>query len=158
MSPLAEFMDNRSRVSAQLINDALFTLTPETRLIILMTAIESLWSRPRRSSSIAEIADALLVYLKTINGNKDDKEDVAKRIHEIRTQSIRTTCKVKIGNLLGSDRANEFEDLYKIRSGFVHEGKGRAMLRSEGDVAQRLALDVLIAELRCRQNSTEMTD
>ncbi len=154
LTPLAAFMDSRSRVSAQLINDALFPLTPESRLLILMTAIESLWERPKRSASIAALTDALLAHLNTMNGSADDKDDVAKRVNDIRVQSISRMCKGKITDLLGKDRAKEFENLYEARSGFAHDGKGRAMLHSEGDVAQRLAFDVLLAELRDRKNAT----
>ena len=152
LAPLAMFMDDRSRVSAQLINDALFSLTPETRLLILMTSIESLWDRPRRSESIVALASALSICLHTLSGSADDKEDVAKRVDDIRVQSISRMCKDKITDLLGVDRAKEFAYLYAVRSGFVHDGKGRAQLHSEGDLAQRLAFDVLIAELRNRNS------
>lgn len=147
---LALCMDERSRLSAQLINDALFPLTPETRLLVLMTAIESLWPSPKRSDSIRNLTDAILPYLDTLEGAESDKEDVRTKIIAIQTNSVGTLCRQNITRLLGLNRANEFRKLYQARSRFTHDGKGRSVLQVEGDIAQHLAFDVLLAELRSR--------
>jgi hypothetical protein len=150
LASLVPFMDERSRTSAQLINDALFPLTPETRLVVLMTAIESLWPSPKRSETVCALANALLLHLDSLESSETDKEDVRGRIAKIQTSSIGSLCRENISRLLGPERAKEFRQLYQARSRFAHDGKGRAVLHAEGDLAQRLALDTLLAELRSR--------
>ena len=86
-------MDARSRMYARLINDVLFPLSTETRLIILMTAVEALWESLKRKSSIVALADALLAHLDALEGDEDDKADVAKRVANIRVESISRMCR-----------------------------------------------------------------
>ncbi len=155
LATLAALMDDRSRMSARLINDALFPLTTEARLIILMTAIESLWESPKRKASIVALADTLLAHLGILEGDKSDKADVAKRVEGIRVESIVRACRDRIKALLGEERAAEFGTLYNVRSRFAHHGAGRSMLHAEGDMAQKLAFDVLIAELQRRKAAAE---
>jgi hypothetical protein len=85
---------------ARLINDALFPLTTETRLIILMTAVKALWESLKRKSSIVALADALLAHLDALEGDEDDKADVAKRVANIRVESISRMCRDKIAACL----------------------------------------------------------
>lgn len=151
---LAAFMDARSRMYARLINDALFPLTTETRLIILMTAVEALWESLKRKSSIVALADALLAHLDALEGDEDDKADVEKRVANIRVESISRMCRDKIAALLAEGRAAEFDKLYNARSRFAHHRARRSMLHTEGDIAQKLAFDVLIAELQKRKAAT----
>lgn len=155
LATLAAFMDDRSRMSVRLINDALFPLTTEVRLIILMTAIESLWESPKRKASVVALVDALLAHLGILEGDKSDKADVAKRIADIRVESISRTCRDRITALLGEERAAEFGKLYNIRSRFAHHGAGRSMLHAESHMAQKLAFDVLVAELQRRKAAAE---
>jgi hypothetical protein len=147
---LARFLDHRSTMSARLINDALFPLTSETRLVVLMTAIETLWPAPQKSGSISLLANALETHLLSLGGDDGDREEVRKGIERIRTKSIGANCQDRIGGLLGPDRAAEFRRLYNARSRFAHDGSGRTLLHAEGDLADRLALDTLLAELRDR--------
>ena len=155
---LVPFMDERSRASAQLINDGLFPLTPETRLVILITAIESLWPSPKRSEAICALTDAMSLHLESLEGSEADKEDVRRSFARIQTNSIGTLCRENISRLLGPERAREFKRLYQARSRFAHDGKGRAALHAEGDLAQRLALDTLLAELRSRAGKLIATE
>ena len=120
-----------------------------------MAAIESLWESPKRKTSIVALADALLTHLSILEGDESDKADVAKRVAVIRVESIIRACHDRITALLGEERAADFGKLYNDRSRFAHHGAGRSMLQAEGDIAQRLTVDVLIAELQRRKAAAE---
>ena len=62
-------------------------------------------------------------------------------------QSVRSAYTSKIKQLLGGEKAKEFEDLYALRSCFLHDGSGRGNLGGAADAALEIGLELLLADI-----------
>jgi len=62
-------------------------------------------------------------------------------------ESVRSAYMSKFRRLLGKPKAKEFEELYNLRSKFLHEGLGRGNLLEPANAALNLAQELLLADL-----------
>ena len=80
-----------------------------------------------------------------IEQNLDQIEQALRRL-AVR-QSVRSAYTSKIKQLLGGEKAKEFEDLYALRSCFLHDGSGRGNLGGAADAALEIGLELLLADI-----------
>ena len=77
--------------------------------------------------------------------DRDQIEQALKRLAA--RQSVRSAYMSKIKQLLGDGKAKEFEDLYGLRSSFLHDGSGRGSLGGAADAALEIGLELLLADI-----------
>ncbi len=66
-------------------------------------------------------------------------------------QSVRSAYMSKFRRLLGNDKAREFDELYNLRSKFLHEGLGRGNLLEPANAGLNLAQELLLVDVTSAQ-------
>src|SRR5687767_1870055 len=111
-----------------LINDSLFPMSTDAQFVIRISAVEALCGQDSRDTSVCNLAQQLIARLTELSGADDAKETIRRQLIYVQKQSIRAAYMAQFRSLLGDAKARDFDALYKIRSSFVHEGKGRGAL------------------------------
>jgi hypothetical protein len=144
-------LTERQRIAAELLNDSLFGIPADASFLLRISAIEALC--PQGSAS-----DAYISLAKTLRNAipadvpEDDKRAMERLLERDTTrQSVRSAYISKFRRLLGGQKAKEFEELYNLRSKFLHEGLGRGSFQEPADAAFNLAQELLLADISSGQ-------
>jgi hypothetical protein len=136
------------RVAAELLNDSFFNMPPEARFLLRIAAVEALCPQARQPQSVSNLVDTLLAAIppEAPQRDRDQFEQTLKRL--AKQQTVRRAFMSKITQLLGADKARQFDGLYAKRSTFLHDGAGRGTLGQAADAAFALCWKLLIADIR----------
>jgi hypothetical protein len=141
-------LTERQRIAAELLNDSLFGIPADASFLLRISAIEALC--PQGCAS-----DAYIALAKTLRDAippdvpEEDKRAMERLLERDATrQSARSAYMSKFRRLLGRQQAREFEELYDLRSKFLHEGLGRGSFQESADAAFNLAKELLLADIR----------
>lgn len=151
--PLTE----RQRIALELLNDTYFDPATDTAFVTSITAVEALCPEKVPSKFFQSLVAKLIFIVKILNkaaralGRSDwlsDTEELEKNLEGLKTRkSVRQGYMTKLRELLGREIAKEFDNLYKDRSAFVHDGRGRGSFIVKAPRARQIALDLLFAEV-----------
>jgi hypothetical protein len=135
------------RVAAELLNGSFFEMPPEASFLLRVSAVEALCPQADQTKAFRAIVDGVLTSIPTDAppSDRDQIEQALKRL--AKRQSITSAYKSKIKQLIGDDKAKEFEDLYGLRSSFLHDGSGRGKLGGAANAALEIGLDLLLADI-----------
>ncbi len=136
-----------TRTGLELLNDSLFPMPDEARLLLRISAIEALCEQTERPQPVQDLINKLLgaVHSHTDSSAADAMNKV---LNEARRQSVRQACLSKIRMRLGDEAAKDFDQLYALRSQYVHEGRGRGSLSAPAAEAWQIAKALLLAEIK----------
>jgi hypothetical protein len=142
-TPLTE----NQRVAGALLNDSMFKMTPEASFVLRVSAIEALCPQPRQTEAFKTMVKGLIASIpeKTSSDDRDQIERTLKMLAA--RKSVGGTCRSKIRDLMGDDKAKQFQNIYDQRSKFLHNGEGRGNLDGPAVEALDLGLELLLADM-----------
>lgn len=146
-TPIGGTMTERQRICAALLNDAFYTGQSEAQFILCISAVEALCDQRDLSHEHIKLVDGLLTCLSGLEGDTQSKRTLQRLLQYARRESLRQAYMTKLRTRLDGESAKRFDQLYKMRSGFVHDGKGRGDLQSAADEARKIAVRLLEADL-----------
>jgi len=135
------------RVTAELLNDSFFKMSPEASFLLRVSAVEALCPQADQTDAFRTIVGSVLASIPkgAPNPDRDQIEQGLKRLAA--RQSVRSAYMSKIRQLIGDDKAKKFDALYHRRSNFLHDGRGRGTLGDAADAALEIGLELLLADI-----------
>lgn len=138
-------------IALDLFSATRFEISERARLLLLVSAVESLTNQPKRSgTSLHLVEHFILMTEKAIEDNKGEQESLTRLkstlVREC-NESINRTCWDFINYYLGEDKANDFKKWYIYRSDLVHSGRIKKQIDLRKVVYD---LDRLVRELLIR--------
>ncbi len=129
-----EYSKNRRFTQKQLLaceiyTSSFFDISPRSRFITLVTAIEALLKRTKRATAVQDLIDSWLLTAGQAIINEPEKASLKGSLKDLRRQSIGQAGCVLAQRLLpcelfdGKSSADFFKYCYKLRSQLVHNGK-----------------------------------
>jgi hypothetical protein len=142
------------RVAAELLNDSFFDMPPEARFLLRVSAVEALSPQPTQTGDFRKITRGLIASIPK-EATDCDRNQIEHSLNMLAARkSVRSACLSKVKQLLGKDKAKQFEDLYDKRSAFLHNGAGRGTLDAAAEKTLELGLELLLADVT---RSTRLT-
>jgi hypothetical protein len=143
----ARALMEQQRITAELLNDSLFAVSTDASFLLRISAIEALCQQAPASAACVTLAAHLRDAIPT-DVPKKEREDMEHLLNRYaKLESVRSAYMSKFRRLLGKPKAKEFEELYNLRSKFLHEGLGRGNLLEPANAALNLAQELLLADL-----------
>jgi hypothetical protein len=143
-------LTTNQRVAAELLNDSFFNMSPEASFLLRVSAVEALCPQADQTDAFRTIVDSVLTSTSILkdapSSDQDQIEQALKRL--AKRQSVRSAYMSKIKQLIGDDKAKQFETIYEQRSKFLHDGAGRGALGAPSDAALELGLELLLADIK----------
>jgi hypothetical protein len=144
----ATSLTENQRVAGELLNDSMFNMTPEASFLLRVSAIEALCPQPGQTEAFKTMVTKLIASIpdETEDEDRDQVEQALKMLAA--RKSVRSACRSKIKEMIGADKAKQFDTLYNRRSKFLHNGDGRGNLDRPANDALELGLELLLADMR----------
>jgi hypothetical protein len=136
-----------SRTGAELLNDSLFNMPDEARFLLRISAIESMCQQGQRPEPVQALIDQLLKAMPSMTADSSAEETMRSVLKDSRRESVRRACLGKIRKMLGDNAAKQFDQLYDLRSKYLHDGRGRGFMAGPAEEARLLAMSLLEAEI-----------
>jgi hypothetical protein len=139
-------LTTNQRVAVELLNDSFFKMSPEASFLLRISAVEALCPHADQTDAFRTIVDGVLTSIPK-NVPSSDRHQIEQALKRLAArQSVRSAYISKIKKLIGDDKAKKFDDLYKRRSKFLHDGSGRGTLGDAADAALDIGLELLLAD------------
>jgi hypothetical protein len=143
----SQALTERQRIAAELLNDSLFEVSTDASFLLRISAIEALCPQAPASAAYVTLATTLRGSIPS-HVPKEDREAMERLLaRDTARQSVRSAYMSKFRRLVGGQKANEFDELYNLRSKFLHEGLGRGKLLQPATAALNLAQELLLADV-----------
>jgi hypothetical protein len=118
----------------------------EARFLLRVSAVESLCPQADQTKDFRDLVAKVSASIQA------DPADPSNQIKEAlarvtKRQSVRSAYMGKIKQLLGNDEAKQFDDLYRRRSEFLHDGAGRGTLGEAANPALKICWKLLLADI-----------
>lgn len=139
------------RNCAALINDSFFVSNTEGQFILRVSAIEALCDQTGVDERFKEVVESLEQHLRSLSMDDTTRETIARRLKDLKRKSLRQSYMEKFRTLLSQQAASDYDQLYRLRSKFLHEGLGRGTLSDASNRALSLAVALYKAELFANQ-------
>jgi hypothetical protein len=147
----AQALTERQRIAAELLNDSLFEVSTDASFLLRISAIEALCPQAPASTAYVTLATTLRDAIPS-DVPKEERETMERLLkRDTVRQSVHNANMSTCRRLLGKHKAKEFDELYKLRSKFLHEGRGRGNLLEPADAALNLAQELLLADVTSAQ-------
>jgi hypothetical protein len=138
------------RVAAQLLNDSFFfffRMSSEASFLLRVSAVEALCPQAKQTDAFRATIDSLIASIPE-DAPSSDRKQIKNALDRLAArQSVRSAYKSKIKQLIGNDKAKEFDVLYGLRSDFLHDGRGRGTLGGAANDALEIGLELLLADI-----------
>jgi hypothetical protein len=147
---LCAALSERQEICASLINDSFFVANQDVRFVMLVSAVEALCEQHNESDFYRSLIDRVLKCLSELEGSEPEKNRLSSMLRDSQNRvSVRRANRSKITTLLGRDKATQFdEELYPLRSKYLHEGEGRGEVGKQAEEALKIAIELLEADIR----------
>lgn len=140
-------LNERQRTCAALLNDSHFAVQDEAVFILLISAVEALCDQKDLPQSYVDAVGSLREHLAGLLLDRVVQKSLEGTLAYVAKQSLRQAYLTKIKTLLDDQRADAFDQLYVLRSKFLHEGKGRGDLRGKIGEAREIGVALFRADL-----------
>jgi len=141
-------LSDRQRICAALINDSQFASQEEATFILLVSAVEALCNAHDLPQDYVSAVGSLEHHLTNMTSlDKDVRSNLEGVLTSAKRQSVRQSYMTKFRTLIGNAHAKEFDELYKLRSKYLHDGEGRGELRSKTGKAYELSRLLFLADI-----------
>lgn len=146
-TPYKAKLSNRHRTAAELLGASYFGGSPFATLWLATAAVEAAaepapWSEI--GISLIENAINSVAVADDTSAEKDELLHQLIRLKQNR-KTVRSACLALVGETLGNEKRNEFDEIYKIRSRIIHGNKfvHPTDIRAPSSKAQLLAADLI---------------
>ena len=134
-------------MAAELLNGSFFETSPEARFLLRVSAVEALCPQADQTDAFRTVVKIVLVSIPK-DAPPSDRDQIEQALGRLaKRQPVTSAYKSKIKQLLGDDKAEKFEDLYSLRSSFLHDGSGRGTLDGAAGAALEIGLELLLADI-----------
>jgi hypothetical protein len=126
--PAQRVLSAKQILSAELYGSSWFDITPRSRFVTLVTAVEALLSPSSRSAEALEFVEEMQKKMEGLSIDADQKTSLRNSIGMLKTQSISQAGRQLAEKLLGTTEfdgksaAKFFNHCYNARSKILHEG------------------------------------
>ena len=142
------------RVAAELLNDSLFKMSPEASFLLRISAVEALCPQAAQNEDLRKIVDHLRTTIPS-DAPSLDRDQIERTLSNLAArQTVRGAYMSRIRQLIGNDKAKEFDALYGQRSNFLHDGRGRGTLGAATTAALEIGLELLLADVATSASTT----
>jgi hypothetical protein len=152
-------MQNRSvmtpnqRVAAELLNDSFFNMPPEARFLLRVAAVEALCPQAKQTEAFRALVNRMLTSIPPDAPSHDPESQIRQTLERIaKRETIRRAYMSKIRQLLGNEQATLFDEMYSLRSSFLHDGHGRGRLGEAAVTVFELCRNLLPADIQRQAN------
>jgi hypothetical protein len=121
-------------------------MSDDARFLLRISAIEALCPQADLGLAFSNLVDRLLASMPA-GASGPHVDVISGALRHVKRQSVRRACLTKITQLLGSQSATNFDELYELRSKFVHERQRRGHFGEAASRAYDLALALLLADI-----------
>jgi hypothetical protein len=135
------------QVAAALLNDSFFNMPPEARFLLRVAAVEALCPRSEQTEEFRASVHRILASLPDFAHHDPDSQIRRELKRLAKRQTTRRAYMSKIRQRLGNEEAKRFDELYTLRSSFLHEGKGRGTLGQAAQEVFELCWNLLTADI-----------
>lgn len=115
-------LDDKKTLALELYNMSYFESSLRARFLTLVSAIESIGIRDKRSNEVLKHIENLIAITMNSSLSAINKKSILNNINNLRTDSISDSCRQLVRNNLGIDQEAEFNKYYRIRSQISHNG------------------------------------
>jgi hypothetical protein len=144
----AASLTENQRVAGELLNDSMFNMTPEASFLLRVSAVEALCPQTDQTEAFKAIVDNVVTSIPK-DAPSSDQDQIKQALKRLaKRQSVRSAYMSKIKQLIGDDKAKQFDTLYNKRSNFLHNGEGRGTLDRPAEEALDLGLELLLADMK----------
>jgi len=147
LASAAPQMSERQRNCAALLNDSNYATQDEAIFVLLISAVEALCDQGDLPQDYVSAVEQLEDLLNGMAIETSARDSLATVLKFAKKHSIRQSYMNKFRKLLSEEKARNFDELYQLRSKFVHDGKGRGELRGKIGLARALSVDLFVADL-----------
>jgi hypothetical protein len=137
----ATSLKTNQRVTAELLNDSFFKMSPEASFLVRVSTVEALCPQADQTENFRGIVDSVLASIPE-DASALDRDQIRQALNR-----LRSAYKSKIKQLFGDDKADKFDALYGLRSNFLHDGSGRNSLGDAADATLEIGLQLLLADI-----------
>lgn len=148
LTDMARSMTERQRTCAALLNDSHYAVQDEAVFVLLVSAVEALCDQYDRSPAYIEAVEELETHLAGMQVDSAIRKALEGTLKYAKKQSLRQSFLIKFRTLLDEASARAFDELYNLRSKFVHVGEGRGELRGKIGKARQLGVALFQADLK----------
>jgi hypothetical protein len=116
-------------LASEIYASSFFDVSPRSRFITLVTAVEALLERPKRPDLVEELVKEFKDKAHLLNIDKETKESITGSLRELLRESITQAGRKLAGDLIpnklfiGQSSADFFAHCYGLRSQILHRGK-----------------------------------
>jgi hypothetical protein len=141
-----EPIEERLQLAMELYCSSFFDVTPRSRFLTLVTALEALLEKPSRSKLAVQLVEALQAKVAASAISTEEKDSIRGSLERLKNESIGRAGKAMAQALLGKQEYGGVEApafftfCYNLRSQIVHQGR-----------PDDPATDVLSAANTCQQ-------
>lgn len=143
----ADDLSTAQIISMHLLNDSIFQPSSDSQLLTRVTSMEVLCERNRRSAPVVQALEQFAKAADELALGDEDRDALKTLLLNGKKESIGDACRRHVGALLGKDKIDAFDRIYKARSSLVHAGKGRGTTAEIADEALRFATDLIKADI-----------
>lgn len=140
-------LSNAQIVSMSLLNDSLSVSSSDSQLLARVTAMEVLCERKRRSALLVQALEQFSKASDELALDNEERELLKSFLLNGKKESIGEACRRHVGTLLGEQKIETFDRIYKARSHLVHAGKGRGTTAEVADEALKFATELIKADI-----------
>lgn len=151
VGPAASRMSARQTLALSLLHASRFGENPETKYVLLVTAVEALIKPARQSTAFRELLTSFQGAAQNSDLSEEERAEVVSYLSRGKDESIgaagrRLAAKLGGNTYGGVDPSTYFGNVYSIRSKLVHGNTsrpGHEQLRSEYGELHRFVVDLL---------------
>lgn len=116
-------------LASEIYASSFFDVSPRSRFITLVTAVEALLERPKRLDVVEELVEEFKAKTQLSNIDEQTKKSIIGSLKDLKCESITQAGRTLAGRLIpneifdGKSSANFFSYCYDLRSQILHRGK-----------------------------------
>jgi hypothetical protein len=120
---VADRLTKRQELAAQLYSEGYFQSSNAARLIVLVSAIETLAEPPLRSEKSIEFISSVVAAIPDADLEQDDRQRLVNALGNLQRQSISSTCTALVARHADPEQIDAFATAYRTRSSMLHTGE-----------------------------------
>jgi hypothetical protein len=140
-------LNERQTTCLELLNLYHFEASARARFLAVITGIEVLCERRRRSAGFRKLLGQVQKFVQSLSVDQANKKALVAALGELKTESISASCKHEIQERLGEQHVRRFVELYALRSGASHRGHAPPDMHKAAADADALALILLMRQV-----------
>lgn len=142
-------LSGKQTLALEMYSMAHFESSLRARFVTLISAVEALSSRKRRSEIEVKYLRNLIRQLKASSIETPKKKSLIHALENLKYESISKTCRKLVEKHLGKKAMTQFQEFYDSRSKILHDGKipeGTELGNSVG-ILDKIVSDLLVSDI-----------